>query len=135
MTDAEVETYTQAIETLETLEEREAYWRDHVEQMQLRAIEVGVEPPKPPRYRREDAPQEIKAKEPYFEQIMTDAEIDAWHDTMTTLEVPTERRAYIRQHVLRVRRRGMERGVTVPSTYDWEYAFDEVGGIPPLEVP
>jgi hypothetical protein len=29
----------------------------------------------------------------------------------------------------------MERGVTVPSTYDWEYAFDEVGGIPPLEVP
>jgi hypothetical protein len=76
-----------------------------------------------------------KSKPPYFEAIMTPEEVDDYHATLAGLDgQPDAKNAYIADHVVRMRERGFERGVSVPGTYDWNYVF-ESGSPPPDVIP
>lgn len=127
LTQEERKTYWREIRALPSVEEQEAYWRAHIEKMQQRALERGLEPPTPPRRLIPDAAQKPRPAAPYFDEIMTEEEIEAYFEGLEALTDLPERRAFIADHVDRMRARGRARGVSLPSTTDWEYALKDRG--------
>ena len=134
MTKAEIKAYWRALNAFETYDEKLTFWLDEIARMQQRALDWGVELPDPPRYRKPGEEIVKRSKEPYFAQIMTPEEFDHYHDTLRELKIPTERRAFIAEHIVRMRARGFERGVSVPGTYDWNFVFED-GHPPPDTIP
>jgi hypothetical protein len=134
MTQQERQTYWKELQALPTAEEQEAYWLAHIEKMKQRALERGVELPPPPRRLIPDDQQKARPAAPYFEEIMTDEEIEAYYDGLEALTVPSERKAFIADHIKRMQERGLERGISLPSTADFAYALkgqDGTGSVAP----
>jgi len=127
MTKEERQAYWREIRALPTAEEREAYWLAHIDKMEQRALERGVELPPPPRRLIPDSEQKARPAAPYFQEIMTDEEIEAYYDGLEALTTIPERRAYIADHIKRMQERGRERGVSLPSTADFAYALKDQG--------
>ena len=125
MTEEERKTYWKEIQALSNAEEQEAYWLAHIERMKQRGLARGVALPPPPRRRIPDAQQQARPAAPYFQQIMTDEEQETYYEGLKALDVPAERRAFIADHIERMRARGVARGVSPPSTADFAYALEE----------
>jgi len=128
MTPEERNTYWREIRALPSAEEREAYWLAHIEKMKQRALERGVELPPPPRKLIPDSQQKARPAAPYFQEIMTDEEVEAYYEGLAALTVLSERRAYIADHIKKMQARGRERGLSLPSTADFAYALKEQPG-------
>jgi hypothetical protein len=132
---AERKAYWSEFLALETFEEQEAYWLAHVAKMQRLAIERGVSLPDPPE--KSPAPGEEKlvySREPYFADILTPEERDAYHTEIDAIKDRSERRAFVRNHIAKMQARGLERGLSPPSTADFAYAYeplDEAGQAAP----
>ena len=125
MTEEERKTYWRELQALSSVEEKEAYWLAHNERMTQRALVRGVALPPPPRRLIPDSEQQIRPAAPYFREIMTDEELEAYYEGLGALEALSERRAFIADHIGKMRARGLARGVSLPSTTDWAYALEE----------
>jgi hypothetical protein len=125
MTEEERQTYWDEILALPTVEEKEAYWKAHNDRMTQRALERGVSLPPPPRRLIPPEEQPVHQGAPYFQDIMTEEERQTYDEELGALLVPAERRAYIAEHVERMRARGLARGVSLPSTADLEDILKE----------
>jgi len=134
MTRDEIDAYRSTLEAFETHDEKLAFWRAHVERMQQKAITWGVQLPDPPKYRVPGAQKPKPGKPPYFETIMTPEEVDAYYAMLSGLPDRADRHAFIASHILAMRKRGHERGVSVPGTFDWNYVFPD-GELPPEATP
>jgi hypothetical protein len=124
MSDEEKRTYWKGIQALPSVEEKEAYWLAHIERMKQRALERGVSLPRPPRRRIPDGEQVPRPAAPYFYEIMTDEEREAYYEGLGKLKLLPERRAFIADHIERMQARGRARGVSLPSAADWAYVFE-----------
>jgi len=125
---AERKTYWRELQALETVEEQEAYWRAHVERVEKLALERGVALPKLPKMRVPDSEQRlVYSRPPYFEEIHTPEERAAYHETLDALKDPAERNAFIRNHIEKMRARGLARGLSLPSTANFAYVFESEG--------
>jgi hypothetical protein len=113
------------IRALSSVEEQEAYWRAHIERMEQRALARGVALPPPPRRLIPDNEQVVRPRAPYFSAIMTDEEREAYYETLGALEDRAERRAFVADHIERMRARGLARGVSLPSTADFADVLEE----------
>jgi hypothetical protein len=120
----EIKAYRETLKAFETYDEKAAFWLAEIERMKQRALDAGVALPDPPRYRAPGEKPVPRPKEPYFKEIMTPEEVEQYYDAVRGLPVPAERDAYIAEHIVRMRTRGFERGVSVPSTYEWNYVFE-----------
>jgi hypothetical protein len=125
MSEEERETYRKEIRAPSSVEEQEAYWRAHIERMQQRALARGVALPPPPRRLIPDHEQVPRPRAPYFYEIMTDEEREAYYETFGSFEDPAERRAFVADHIERMRARGLARGISLPSTADFADALKE----------
>jgi hypothetical protein len=125
MSKEERQTYRKEIRALSSVEEQEAYWRAHIERMQQRALARGVALPPPPRRLIPDHEQVPRPQAPYFYAIMTDEEREAYYETLGALEDRAERRAFVADHIERMRARGLARGVSLPSTADFADVLEE----------
>jgi hypothetical protein len=122
---AERKAYWSEFLALETFEEQEAYWLAHVAEMRKLATERGVSLPDPPE--KPPAPGEEKvvySREPYFADILTPEERDAYHTGIDAIKDRSERRAFIRNHIAKMQKRGLGRGLSPPSTADFAYAYE-----------
>jgi hypothetical protein len=124
MSEEERKAYWEGLQALPTVEEKEAYWLDHVERMEQRALERGVSLPPRPKKLVPDREQVARPAAPYFYEIMTEEEREAYYEGLGKLTVLSERRAFIAGHVLRMQARGRARGVSLPSAADWAYVFE-----------
>ena len=102
MTAQERQTYWEELRALPTVEEKEAYWLAHIEKMKQRALERGVELPPAPHRLIPDSEQKARPAAPYFDEIMTDEEIEAYFEGLAALKLPSERRAFIADHIKRM---------------------------------
>jgi hypothetical protein len=134
MTPGERQEYRRLIGEIESEQAQYEFWIAHVERMQGRAIERGLEIPRMPFYRAPGEPRRPVGRAPYFEAAMTEEEIAVYHAEMRALTDSAAKNAYIVDHVVRMRRRGFERGLAVPGTRDWDFAF-EGGKRPPDDIP
>jgi hypothetical protein len=119
MNEEERRTFWREMNALQTVEEKEAYWQAHIEKMQQRALERGVSIPDPPKKVVPVDEKPVFGRPPYFEEIMTEAELTAYRETERATEDPVARRAFIADHIRRMQARGAVRGVSIPSTTDW----------------
>jgi len=55
---------------------------------------------------------------------MTEEEREAYYEGLGKLTVLAERRAFMADHIERMQARGLARGVSLPSTTDWDYVFE-----------
>jgi hypothetical protein len=124
MSDEEKRTYWKEIQALPSVEEKEVYWLAHIERMEQRALERGLSLPPPPRRRIPDSEKVALPAAPYFYEIMTDEEREAYYEGLGKLTVLVERRAFIADHIERMQARGRTRGVSLPSAADWAYVFE-----------
>jgi len=124
MTEKERKTYWRELKALSSVEEKEAYWRAHIERMTQRALARGVSLPRPPRRLIPDEEQPVRPKTPYFHEIMTQEEREAYYEGLGKLTVRAERRAFMADHIERMQARGLARGVSLPSAADWAYVFE-----------
>jgi hypothetical protein len=132
MSQAEIDAHRDTLNAFETYDEKVAFWLGEIERMQQRALEWGVELPEPPRYRKPGDKAVTRSREPYFIEAMTPEEIEHYYATLRSLTVPEEQNAFIADHVVRMRVRGFERGLSLPGTYNWNYVFEN--GQPPPDV-
>ena len=119
MTEEERKTYWDKILTLPTVEEKEAYWRAHIEKMEQRALERGVELPRPPRKLIPDSEQPRHPRPPYFPDVMTAEEIRVYEETLNAIKGLPARKAFIADHLEKMQARGLARGVSLPGTADF----------------
>lgn len=132
MTRTELKQYWATMNAFETREEKLAFWREHTVAMQQRALDRGISIGDPPKDQSEGEALVRMDKSPYFQEIMTAEEVEDYYATLAGLAEPVDRRAFIADHIVRMRTRGFERGVSVPGTYDWNYVFES--GEPPPDV-
>ena len=132
MTRAEIDEYWDTLNALETRDEKLAFYLAEIERMQQRALDWGVGLPDPPKYRAPGWKPVPRPKEPYAIGSMTPEEVEQYYATLNGLTVPEERRAFIADHIVRMRARAYERGISAPGTYDWNYVFEN--GEPPPDV-
>jgi hypothetical protein len=125
MTEEERKTYWKEIQALSSAEEQEAYWLAHIERMKQRGLARGVALPPPPRRLTPDTQQQARPAAPYFQEIMTDEELEAYYERLGALKVPAERRAFIADHIEGMRARGLVRGVSLPSTANFADILEE----------
>jgi hypothetical protein len=124
MSEEERKAYWKELRALPTVEEKEAYWLEHIERMEQRALERGVSLPPRPRRPIPDGEKVARPAAPYFYEIMTEEEREAYYEALAKLTVLSERRAFMADHILRMQARGRARGVSLPSAADWAYVFE-----------
>lgn len=131
MTRQERKTYWKEFQALETDEERRAYWDAHVERMKQRVIERGVsEPVNQPNLAGVKGDISFW-RPPYFQDIMTEEEQLAYRPTLDSISDRLERTRFVAQHIRKMYARGIARGVSVPSTFDFADVFETLGEQPP----
>ena len=119
MTGQERKAYWSELQALPTVEEKDAYWQAHMEKMEQRALERGVELPPRPKRIIPDHEQPRHPRPPYFPDIMTDEEIRAYEETLGGITDLAERKAFIAYHLQKMQARGLARGVSLPGTGDF----------------
>lgn len=135
MTRAERKIYWKELTGRPTVEEREVYWRSHVEKMQQRALERGVQLPPPPKKLIPDREQpRRRERPPYFPEIMTEEEIQVYEETLKSLEDQAERHAFIAGHIEKMKARALARGLSIPSTADFADALKARAGADTVEL-
>ncbi len=92
-------------------EAEQAYWLEHVEAMQLRALEMGVSLPEPP---RAPGTNQRVFVEPYARHLMPLEEREEWQKQYGALETRAERRAFEAAHVEKMRERAQSWSMTLP---------------------
>ena len=132
MTRAETNVYWATMKSFETYDEKLAFWFSEMDRMEQRALERGVEPPRRPRYRKPGEKPVPRRQAPYFKDAMAPEEVEQYHAALGGLTTPEERRAFKAEHIVRMRARGFERGLSVPAISGWEYVFEN--GTPPPDV-
>lgn len=123
MTRLETDVYWNTLESFETYDEKLAFWLSEIERMQQRALEWGVQAPSKPRVIDPDAPPVVRPKEPYFRDIMEPEEVTHYYKTLEVMTDAEAEREFIRDHIMRMRARGFERGVSVPGLEGWQKVF------------
>lgn len=124
MSKAEKKTYWREFLSLETDEERQAYWDDHVAKMTQRAVEWGVSPPTLPRILTEEERNLGFWRAPYFQDIMTDEELANYRSDLDAIPDRNDRRRYVADHIRRMQARAKERGISIPSAQEFDDVFD-----------
>jgi hypothetical protein len=133
MSRAEINEYWDTLKAFETFDEKLAFWLSEIDRVQQRALEWGVQLPDPPKYRKPGGKRGVrKDRAPYFSAVMTPEEVEQYYATLSGLTDTAERHAFKADHIMRMRARGFERGISVPSTSKWNYVFEN--GQPPPDV-
>ena len=114
--------YWQEIGRLETEEEKRAFWEAHIERMQRLALERGVSIERPPNAPKRKFDGRKFSHHPYFQDLMTDDEQDAYRDAIWHINDDAERFAFVSAHILRMRTRALSRGVSYPGLDAYETA-------------
>jgi len=130
MTREEKQTYRKEIDALATVAEKSVYWKAHVAAMQRRAVERGVSVQQPV-----VLPEDVKVKPhrpPYFNEIMTEEELDRYTEEYQACKTPARKRAFIVEHIRAMEQRSLARGVSAPDTSEWSdilrrAVYDAVG--------
>jgi len=131
MTRAELKTYWREWMALQTDEERRAYWDAHVAKMQQRVAERGLSDPVRETNLAGVAGKVSFWRPPYFQDIMTDEEQRAYRPSLDAIPDRMDRWRFVANHIRTMYARGVERGVSVPSTYDFRDVFEALGELPP----
>lgn len=129
LTEAERRDYWREIQALETEEEKRAYWEAHIERMQQLALERGVAIEAPPNAPRRELDPRPFSHVPYFRELMTTAEQDAYRDTVFDIHDDDERNRFVSSHILRMRQRAISRGLTYPGLTPYEKAAVAASGM------
>jgi hypothetical protein len=121
--------YWTALDALETDEEKQAYWEAHIERMQKLALERGVEIEKPPNAAKRKLDERKFSHVPYFRELMTPEELQAYRDTVWHIDADAERNVFVSTHILEMRTRAVSRGVTYPGLSPYERAAVDGSGM------
>jgi len=111
--------YWRTLNRLKTREAQEAFWRAHVAKMQELARQRGVAIEDPPEIKDKPNPKTLW-RDPYFSEIMTREEIDAYRRDLDAMTTTAERDAYRAAHIGRMQDRARRRGIGMKSTLDWD---------------
>lgn len=121
--------YWAGLNALTSDAEKRAYWEAHIERMQQLAIERGVEIEAPPNAPRRPLDTRKFSHVPYFREMMTTAEQDAYRDAVWHIHDDQERWKFVASHILRMRKRALDRGVTYPGLSPYEKNAVELSGM------
>jgi hypothetical protein len=129
LTPDERKQYWEELQAFATDEEKRAYWEAHIERMQRLAIERGVAIEPPPNAPRRVLDQRKFSHAPYFRELMTTEEQDAYRDAVWHINDDDVRNHFVSSHVLEMRQRAISRGVTYPGLGPYEKQAVETSGM------